>query len=635
MTYGIILLKMYIQTLESEDFIMIKIGKSIMYCIGIMLLGLLLRYNLSCVYAETEEVSKEAEEHLSNEKTDYVLMDGYLNVKLDDGKFFVYLQDNSSNLEALESDYISKESVDAYMKMLGYELLAFSSESYFPDNNYDIIIKKKDSEYAGIKDLRDFPGLDQYLLAGKTTAEYHQSTYSVYETETADYITFETLDSVFYITIKDGSEVFFYIRAKYCELTDELRDLMKSFIDETTWNTDKTESQMVNAAGTQGETATLMSGEKMNELFQELALNDSALAEGEDAADRIRTFQRSLSPAPSDAKTIILSEEGTSEVTAWYENGDIFWYSEAETVRAVDMSRMFWGFSNLIKADLSGIDTSAVLSMRDMFLACSSLEEPDLTGLDTSNVISMNGMFLYCHSLKKVDLSSFDTSNVLDMDSMFDDCNELKALDLSSFDTSKVTNMGCMFYMCTSLEQLDLSGFDTSNVRSMETMFRNCASLTELDLSGFDTSNVYDMYSMFEGCSNLKKLDISAFDTGNVLNMDYMFCYCESLEELDLSSFDTSNVTEMRCMFNGCESLRELDLGSFDTTNVTDMESMFDGCHNLEYMDLHRFNLQNTMDTFAMFHGCENLSTVKSDDPRVQRKIYDIVVRGYDGMGVG
>lgn len=51
-------------------------------------------------------------------------------------------------------------------------------------------------------------------------------------------------------------------------------------------------------------------------------------------------------------------------------------------------------------------------------------------------------------TLVKADLSGWDTSKVTDMSFMFRHCESLTALDVSNFDTSKVTNMSCMFDGC-------------------------------------------------------------------------------------------------------------------------------------------------------------------------------------------
>ena len=79
----------------------------------------------------------------------------------------------------------------------------------------------------------------------------------------------------------------------------------------------------------------------------------------------------------------------------------------------------------------------------------------------------------------------------------------------------------------------------------------------------------------------------------------------------------------------------ELDLSSFDTKEVLTFEAMFDNCHKLERLDLSNFNTRKSEDDFAMFHGCESLTWGRTDDVRLQAKMYHVMVLGYDGIEVG
>jgi surface protein len=144
---------------------------------------------------------------------------------------------------------------------------------------------------------------------------------------------------------------------------------------------------------------------------------------------------------------------------------------------------------------------------RNLFSGFSGMLSADLSMLDTSNVEDMSGMFSGCESLLSLDLSTFDTSNVKDMCWMFEGCSFLQSLDLSAFETSNVTNMAVMFGGCFSLTSLNLSGFDTSRVTNMDGMFDGCARLSKLDLSSFDVSNADNLKNMFDGTPWLMTLD--------------------------------------------------------------------------------------------------------------------------------
>ena len=74
---------------------------------------------------------------------------------------------------------------------------------------------------------------------------------------------------------------------------------------------------------------------------------------------------------------------------------------------------------------------------------------------------SLAGLFKGCRKMIKADLSGFDTTNVTRMDSMFEGCANLCELDLSSFNTSRCTNLNRMFAQCAKLDDI-LLGEDFS-----------------------------------------------------------------------------------------------------------------------------------------------------------------------------
>ena len=275
-----------------------------------------------------------------------------------------------------------------------------------------------------------------------------------------------------------------------------------------------------------------------------------------------------------------------------------------------DMTCMFDSCKQLIELDVTRFDTSKVKDMGSMFRSCEKIENLNVSNFNTKQVSRMSMMFSYCSSLLSLDLKSFDTSNVLDFRNMFSDCVKLHSVDLSSFDTSKVTDMYWMFYNCKELNSLDLRSFDTSNVTTMEFMFGNCTKLETVMVSSFNTSKVWSMDSMFYNCKKLESLDLSNFDTSLVTSMDHMFYCCEKLESLDLSNFDTSKVKDMDSMFHTCTSLAELNISSFNTSEVTNISSMFKGCSKLQTIDVSNFDTSKVTGTYNMFDGCSKLQTI-------------------------
>lgn len=214
----------------------------------------------------------------------------------------------------------------------------------------------------------------------------------------------------------------------------------------------------------------------------------------------------------------------------------------AHIILGSSCSNFFAGYSGLLEADLSGVDTSNVTSFHSAFQDCSSIETLDLSGFQTGKVTDMYAMFEGCSSLKSVDISSFDTGNVINMYAMFHGCGSLDNIEVNGFQTEKVTNMAKMFEGCSFVKTLDLSAFQTGNLINVRGMFDGCESLKSVDLSNMDVSGVSDFGYMFHNCKNLKKLDLKNFKTLQAKNIEYMFCGCTALKELDLTGFYTEKV---------------------------------------------------------------------------------------------
>lgn len=348
----------------------------------------------------------------------------------------------------------------------------------------------------------------------------------------------------------------------------------------------------------------------------------------------------------------------------WFDNGKIYYYSEADIIYLNETnSYLFNGLTELISADLSGIDSSIVQNteymfgqcekletldlrnfntsaakitqymfnaceslisldvssfntcrvenMRNMFSSCKNLQTLDITNFNTFNVTNMSKMFDDMYKIETLDLSSFDTRNVTQMMEMFETTKELKFLDLSNFDTSKVTTMQSMFNECQNLKSLDLSNFNTNKVTTMSQMFSNCTSLESLNLSGFSYESITDNNIIqFRNLTALKELNLTNFNAGNVTNMSQMFYNLTNLEELNLTNFKTTSATNMASMFAQCTKLKKLDLSSFDTSNVTLMNSMFNNCASLTELDISSFNTSNVTDINRMFASCETLTSL-------------------------
>ena len=307
----------------------------------------------------------------------------------------------------------------------------------------------------------------------------------------------------------------------------------------------------------------------------------------------------------NDSQYILSSSNSMVPIYGWYDNGTIYYYSEAEEVYLNANSRdMFNNMRSITNIDLSECLASRVVNMVNMFYQTGYNAQTfslDLSGWDTSSVTSMNNVFYstgYSATTWSIgDLSSWDTSSVTNMGAMFYQAGYSATTwsigDLSSWDTSNVTSMGSMFFRAGYNAQtfsLDLSGWNTSSVMNMSNMFSSAgykATTWSIEgLSGWNTSSVTTMSSMFSSAgysAQTFSLDLSGWNTSNVTQMFSMFYqigYSATTWSIgDLSGWDTSNVTSMSGTFNqagySATTWSIGDLSGWNTSNVTDMGFMF------------------------------------------------------------
>ena len=122
----------------------------------------------------------------------------------------------------------------------------------------------------------------------------------------------------------------------------------------------------------------------------------------------------------------------------------IYWYNPV-----LDCSRMFFGLSNILYADLSNFDTSQVTQMDYMFYSCTSLTSIVINSY-TQNVIKMNSMFSHCSSLVTVTLNLY-LNSVVTMKEMFSNCQSLISINFRFINSHNIKTMERMFYGCSSL----------------------------------------------------------------------------------------------------------------------------------------------------------------------------------------
>lgn len=386
---------------------------------------------------------------------------------------------------------------------------------------------------------------------------------------------------------------------------------------------------------------------------------------------KITAFVHSEEAPVEGIDTVVVStDDSAHEILAWFDNGTLYWYSEAEKVYMnYDASYMFSYLKSLKNiSGLKDVDTSYTSDMNYLFYYCSSLTDISaLANWDVSNVTNMDNMvarakitnvnalanwdvsnvediaymFQNCTSLKDISgLADWDVSSVTDMYGTFSGCSSLTDISsladwdvsrvtdmvymfcgtkitnvnaLANWNVSSVTDMASMFYQCTSLKNISgLTNWDVSNVTSMSQMFYSCTSLSELSgLANWDVSGVTDMASMFRYCSKFIDLSgLEGWDVGSVMNMRRMFCQCAKLTDISaLTNWDVGSVTNMYETFGYCSALADLSpLANWDVSSVTDMESMFNSCISLtDLSGLTNWDVSNVNRMFGMIANCTSL----------------------------
>ena len=284
--------------------------------------------------------------------------------------------------------------------------------------------------------------------------------------------------------------------------------------------------------------AELLDGESINVKMKRLAGTGSAKYTTKNTTITAiqRTDEKPTKAVMADYDSLISTNASTKPVYAWFENGVIKWWSEAEDVNAgVNLSRLCYEMQNL--TDISGLNewqTGEVTDMSSMFYNCSKLT--DLTAL-----------------------TNWQTGQVTDMYEMFYNCSKLTDLTpLANWQTGKVTDMGAMFKGCSNLTDLaGLADWDMGNVTDMSNVFENCSKLTDLTpLANWQTGKVDNMGGMFDGCSELTALTpLTNWQTGKVTNMSAMFRNCVKLTNtVGINSWNISKVRYFGKMFTNCPS---------------------------------------------------------------------------------
>lgn len=300
------------------------------------------------------------------------------------------------------------------------------------------------------------------------------------------------------------------------------------------------------------------------------------------------------------------------------------------------MTSWFYGMSNLVSANLAGMDLSSCSSMASLFNGCSSLRNVDFAEVDTSHVTNMFNMFNGCSSMTTLDLSQLDTSHVTQMSYIMRGMTSLDTLILGarfivpsssplelvgtwenvSIGSGSVSSAALANLFRTATSAAANAGTWTRYAESFvmftddnEMVFFRAASpsnsytlghLTMTDVDGTERTG-YAYYlsvgwsvSASNGATRATRAYVAPGQTIRVASsttkMDSWFSGMTSLRSCDLRGLDTSGVTSMYMLFFGDSSLTDVDVSSFDTSSVTDMRNVFNGCSSLTELDVSSFD---------------------------------------------
>ena len=136
-------------------------------------------------------------------------------------------------------------------------------------------------------------------------------------------------------------------------------------------------------------------------------------------------------------------------------------------------------------------------------------------------------MFERCIDLVKVNLTNINSPSITSMIYTFTDCVNLQVVDMTSFPSAHIKKMDFLFSGCVNLT--NIKGFetlDTSSLVKTAGMFLDCQNLISANLSSFYLDNITESNGMFINNPSLELLDL-----GNVTDINGLFSSTEFLKE--------------------------------------------------------------------------------------------------------
>ena len=277
--------------------------------------------------------------------------------------------------------------------------------------------------------------------------------------------------------------------------------------------------------------AIFLPGTEVNVKMKELAGDDTSASDQpynflNENITAIKYSNQEPAESEKEEKNIVSTSDSSTPIYMWYEEGIIYWWSEAHHLKLNEnASYMFAFIKNLTNIlDLEKIDASCTTNIESIL--CNDTSLNDLSGLkewNTENITNLNSTF-YGLSITSLEaLRNWDVSNVKSMRNTFLNTSLENLNGLENWNVSKVESMDNTFWFSRNLSNIEaLSNWDTSKVTSMSGMFTS-TNLTNLNaLAKWDVSNVTSFYQMFRRITNLN--DVNAINSWNI-QKDATFTY--------------------------------------------------------------------------------------------------------------
>ena len=197
---------------------------------------------------------------------------------------------------------------------------------------------------------------------------------------------------------------------------------------------------------------------------------------------------------------------------------------------------------------------------------------PETTGTIQIKIIfnealtTLDYLFIGCSDLIKVDLSNLNSPSITSMIYTFTDCTSLVTVDFTSFVSSKVEKMEFLFGGCVNL--VNIKGFeklDTSSLTKTAGMFIECRNLIMVNLSAFKLDSISEQNGMFIENPSLEKIDI-----GNTSDINNIFSSTENFKVTIITTSNGLNSSGLSGEFTNI-SRKEIQQGNCTVSNWTEL----------------------------------------------------------------